>query len=147
MTSANQLKVFRLIECILFVCFRLLLFWPPCGTRDVPQVGAVLKLLSRLQNGPGPLLASKGRIPLLFHTYSVLFSQSILGPVLIVCPGTVLKQWLAEFRSWIPTARVVIIHSSGSGYGNVVRLAFYYACFFNNIFVFLLIFLVSTCGL
>ncbi|VDD75945.1 unnamed protein product [Mesocestoides corti] len=45
-----------------------------------------------------------------------------LGPVLIVCPGTVLKQWLAEFREWIPTARVVIVHSSGSGYHNISHL-------------------------
>lgn len=43
-----------------------------------------------------------------------------LAPVLIVCPGTVLKQWLAEFRAWMPTARVVIIHSSGSGYSKRV---------------------------
>ncbi|KAM7537439.1 hypothetical protein Aperf_G00000064025 [Anoplocephala perfoliata] len=45
-----------------------------------------------------------------------------LAPVLIVCPGTVLKQWLAEFRAWMPTARVVIIHSSGSAYNNRSRL-------------------------
>ncbi|VDL90005.1 unnamed protein product [Schistocephalus solidus] len=45
-----------------------------------------------------------------------------LGPVLIVCPATVLSQWLSEFRTWIPTARVVILHSSGSGYSNPRRL-------------------------
>ncbi|KAH9281166.1 DNA excision repair protein ERCC-6 [Echinococcus granulosus] len=45
-----------------------------------------------------------------------------LAPVLIVCPGTVLKQWLGEFRTWMPTARVVIVHSSGSGYNNLPRL-------------------------
>ncbi|VDN09472.1 unnamed protein product, partial [Dibothriocephalus latus] len=45
-----------------------------------------------------------------------------LGPVLIVCPATVLSQWLSEFRTWIPTARVVILHSSGSGYTNPSRL-------------------------
>ncbi|VDK32843.1 unnamed protein product [Taenia asiatica] len=45
-----------------------------------------------------------------------------LAPVLIVCPGTVLKQWLAEFRTWMPTARVIIVHSSGSGYNNLPRL-------------------------
>lgn len=43
-----------------------------------------------------------------------------LAPVLIVCPGTVLKQWLAEFRAWMPAARVIIVHSSGSGYNNLV---------------------------
>ncbi|VDM32496.1 unnamed protein product [Hydatigera taeniaeformis] len=45
-----------------------------------------------------------------------------LAPVLIVCPGTVLKQWLGEFRTWMPTARVVIVHSTGSGYSNLPRL-------------------------
>ncbi|KAK4467419.1 hypothetical protein MN116_009085, partial [Schistosoma mekongi] len=39
-----------------------------------------------------------------------------LGPTLIVCPATVLNQWMAEFHSWWPPIRVAILHSTGSGY-------------------------------
>jgi DNA excision repair protein ERCC-6 len=36
-------------------------------------------------------------------------------PVLVVCPATVLKQWVKEFHRWWPPIRVAILHSSGSG--------------------------------
>jgi hypothetical protein len=36
------------------------------------------------------------------------------GPVLIICPATVLRQWVREFHSWWPAFRVAILHSSGS---------------------------------
>ncbi|VUZ45360.1 unnamed protein product [Hymenolepis diminuta] len=56
------------------------------------------------------------------HSSSPSCISEGLAPTLVVCPGTVLKQWLAEFRTWMPTARAVIIHSSGSGYNNLPRL-------------------------
>lgn len=59
------------------------------------------------------------------HSSSSSCISEGLAPTLIVCPGTVLKQWLAEFRTWMPTARAVIIHSSGSGYNNLVSIAVY----------------------
>ena len=43
-------------------------------------------------------------------------SSKSLGPVLIVCPATVLEQWLQEFHTWWPTFRVAILHSSGTSY-------------------------------
>ncbi|KAI9022541.1 SNF2 family N-terminal domain-containing protein [Hyaloraphidium curvatum] len=42
-------------------------------------------------------------------------SGLIKGPVLVVCPATVMKQWTQEFHRWWPPFRVVILHSSGSG--------------------------------
>lgn len=33
----------------------------------------------------------------------------------MVCPATVLKQWVEEFHKWWPPLRVAILHSSGSG--------------------------------
>lgn len=39
-------------------------------------------------------------------------------PVLVVCPATVLKQWVKEFHRWWPPVRVAILHSSGSGLRN-----------------------------
>ncbi|KAM3583284.1 DNA repair protein rhp26 [Umbelopsis sp. WA50703] len=47
-----------------------------------------------------------------------LHHSRILGPdrpVLVVCPATVLKQWVKEFHRWWPPMRVAILHSSGSG--------------------------------
>lgn len=37
-----------------------------------------------------------------------------LGPVLIVCPATVLHQWVKEFHKWWPPFRVAVLHESGS---------------------------------
>lgn len=37
-----------------------------------------------------------------------------LGATLIVCPATVMHQWVAEFQKWWPKFRVAILHDSGS---------------------------------
>ena len=44
-----------------------------------------------------------------------------LGPVLIVCPITVMHQWVREFHKWWPPFRVAVLHSSGSYTGSEVR--------------------------
>ena len=33
-------------------------------------------------------------------------------PAIIVCPATVLRQWLRELRLWYPPFRVVVLHES-----------------------------------
>ncbi|KAK8760808.1 hypothetical protein V5799_027924 [Amblyomma americanum] len=43
-----------------------------------------------------------------------------LGPVLLVCPATVMHQWVREFHRWCPPLRVAILHESGSYAGNKV---------------------------
>lgn len=40
-----------------------------------------------------------------------------LGPVLIVCPSTLLHQWVHEFQQWWPEFRVAVLHESGSFQG------------------------------
>ena len=40
------------------------------------------------------------------------------GPVLIVCPTTVMHQWVKEFHKWWPLFRVVVLHESGSHRGS-----------------------------
>lgn len=37
-----------------------------------------------------------------------------LGPTLIVCPTTVMHQWVREFHKWYPEVRVAILHESGT---------------------------------
>ena len=52
------------------------------------------------------------------HYSKILFNPEIeesRGPVLVVCPATVMRQWVNEFHTWWPPMRVAILHSSGSG--------------------------------
>ncbi|XP_041032112.1 DNA excision repair protein ERCC-6 isoform X1 [Carcharodon carcharias] len=37
-----------------------------------------------------------------------------LGPVIIVCPATVMHQWVKEFHTWWPPFRVAVLHETGS---------------------------------
>lgn len=50
------------------------------------------------------------------------YSGMLKMPVLIVCPATVMHQWVAELHQWWPPLRVAILHSIGSGV-NVKRRA------------------------
>lgn len=47
------------------------------------------------------------------------YSKKLDKPVIVVCPATVMKQWVNEFHLWWPALRVTILHSSGSGMINV----------------------------
>jgi DNA excision repair protein ERCC-6 len=47
------------------------------------------------------------------------YSKKLDKPVIVVCPATVMKQWVNEFHKWWPPFRVTILHSSGSGMINV----------------------------
>ncbi|XP_006630380.2 DNA excision repair protein ERCC-6 [Lepisosteus oculatus] len=37
-----------------------------------------------------------------------------LGPTIIVCPATVMHQWVKEFHTWWPPFRVAVLHDTGS---------------------------------
>ncbi|XP_008208058.1 DNA excision repair protein ERCC-6 [Nasonia vitripennis] len=45
-----------------------------------------------------------------------------LGPSLIVCPATLLEQWVKHFHDWWPTLRAVILHQSGTFQGDIDEL-------------------------
>lgn len=47
------------------------------------------------------------------------YSKKLDKPVIVVCPATVMKQWVNEFHKWWPPFRVTILHSSGSGMVNI----------------------------
>ncbi|GFF36190.1 DNA repair protein rhp26 [Aspergillus lentulus] len=47
------------------------------------------------------------------------YSKKLDGPVIVVCPATVMKQWVNEFHRWWPPFRVSILHTSGSGMVNI----------------------------
>jgi DNA excision repair protein ERCC-6 len=45
---------------------------------------------------------------------SLQHSKMLDGPVLIVCPATVMQQWVNEFHKWWPPFRVALLHESSS---------------------------------
>ncbi|KAL2428591.1 DNA repair and recombination protein RAD26 [Exophiala dermatitidis] len=47
------------------------------------------------------------------------YSKKLRKPIIVVCPATVMKQWVNEFHRWWPPFRVTILHSSGSGMINI----------------------------
>lgn len=47
------------------------------------------------------------------------YSKKLNKPIIVVCPATVMKQWVNEFHKWWPPFRVTILHSSGSGMINI----------------------------
>jgi DNA excision repair protein ERCC-6 len=47
------------------------------------------------------------------------YSRKLDKPIIVVCPATVMKQWVNEFHKWWPPFRVTILHSSGSGMVNI----------------------------
>ncbi|KAF7718077.1 Uncharacterized protein PECH_002413 [Penicillium ucsense] len=52
---------------------------------------------------------------------SLHYSNMFTKPAIIVCPATLMKQWVNEFHRWWPPFRVSILHSSGSGMMNLGR--------------------------
>ncbi|KAK8192764.1 DNA repair protein rhp26 [Zalaria obscura] len=51
------------------------------------------------------------------------YSKKVTKPIIVVCPATVMKQWVNEFHRWWPPLRVSILHTSGSGMLDVKREA------------------------
>ncbi|KAL9072875.1 MAG: hypothetical protein Q9157_004940, partial [Trypethelium eluteriae] len=49
------------------------------------------------------------------------YSKKLSKPIIVVCPATVMKQWVNEFHRWWPPLRVSILHTSGSGMIDVGR--------------------------
>ncbi|THC99223.1 hypothetical protein EYZ11_001311 [Aspergillus tanneri] len=47
------------------------------------------------------------------------YSKKLTKPAIVVCPATVMKQWVNEFHRWWPPFRVSILHTSGSGMVNI----------------------------
>lgn len=69
---------------------------------DEMGLGKTVQIISYLAS----LRYSKARSP--------GFSYIGLGPVLIVCPVTLISQWVREFRTWWPYFRVCVLHDIGT---------------------------------
>uniref|UniRef100_A0A8D0ABM0 DNA excision repair protein ERCC-6 n=1 Tax=Sander lucioperca TaxID=283035 RepID=A0A8D0ABM0_SANLU len=51
-----------------------------------------------------------------------LYKYVGLGPTVIVCPATVMHQWVMEFHTWWPPFRVAVLHETGSFTSNKEKL-------------------------
>uniref|UniRef100_I3JT48 DNA excision repair protein ERCC-6 n=1 Tax=Oreochromis niloticus TaxID=8128 RepID=I3JT48_ORENI len=51
-----------------------------------------------------------------------LYKYAGLGPTVIVCPATVMHQWVKEFHTWWPLFRVAVLHETGSFTSNKEKL-------------------------
>uniref|UniRef100_A0AAQ4NZF0 DNA excision repair protein ERCC-6 n=1 Tax=Gasterosteus aculeatus aculeatus TaxID=481459 RepID=A0AAQ4NZF0_GASAC len=51
-----------------------------------------------------------------------LYKYVGLGPTVIVCPATVMHQWVKEFHTWWPAFRVAVLHETGSFTSNKEKL-------------------------
>jgi len=58
-------------------------------------------------------------IQVISYLAALHYSKQFTKPALVVCPATVMKQWVNEFHRWWPPFRVSILHTSGSGMINV----------------------------
>ncbi|CAK9812075.1 DNA excision repair protein ERCC-6 [Anthophora quadrimaculata] len=45
-----------------------------------------------------------------------------LGPTIVVCPATLMEQWVKHFHEWWPILRVVVLHQSGTYSGDLEYL-------------------------
>ena len=52
-----------------------------------------------------------------------------LGPTIIVCPTTVMHQWVKEFHTWWPPFRVAVLHETGSFTHKKVTLQYFSTLF------------------
>lgn len=58
-------------------------------------------------------------IQMIAHLAGLHYSKKVSKPIIVVCPATVMKQWVNEFHRWWPPFRVTILHSSGTGMMNM----------------------------
>ena len=52
---------------------------------------------------------------------SLMESKLIDHSVLVVCPLTVMNQWISEFHRWSPSLRAIILHETGTAEGKGVK--------------------------
>ncbi|QQP35453.1 DNA excision repair protein ERCC6like, partial [Caligus rogercresseyi] len=53
-------------------------------------------------------------VQILAYLASLSYSSLGLGPTLIVCPATLMHQWVQESHAWWPLFRAAVLHDSGS---------------------------------
>jgi hypothetical protein len=57
------------------------------------------------------------------------------GPTLIVCPATIMNQWMRELHTWYPEMRVMLLHESGNHNCSHEELVTRVSSFFSFLFI------------
>jgi len=55
-----------------------------------------------------------GKTVQLIAFFAALHRSGEWAPSIIVCPATIMGQWVSEFHRWYPAFRVALLHSTGS---------------------------------
>ncbi|EEB08942.1 SNF2 family helicase Rhp26 [Schizosaccharomyces japonicus yFS275] len=83
------------------------------------QVTCILWLWELYCQGAGGIIGDEmglGKtVQIVAYLASLHYSRKFDKPTLVVCPATLMKQWVGEFHRWWAPFRVVILHSTGSG--------------------------------
>ena len=78
----------------------------------MPGEGEALVNTSNYNVGHPCRAAGLGKTIQLVVFLAGLHASGLFRPTLVVCPATVLRQWLRELRAWYPPFRVVVLHDS-----------------------------------
>lgn len=80
-------------------------------------------MLRLREQGVGGILGDEMGLGKTIQTIALMatlhVSEELNQPILIVCPATVMKQWVREIQAWWPPLRVVLLHSSSSTSGRI----------------------------
>ncbi|KAJ2051640.1 DNA repair protein rhp26 [Coemansia sp. S16] len=75
------------------------------------------------QQGAGGILGDEmglGKTVQVVSFLASMYHSRLLDlPSIVVCPATLMRQWVREFHTWWPALRVVILHSTGHGMRHV----------------------------
>lgn len=82
------------------------------------QREGLLWMLRLREQGVGGILGDEMGLGKTIQTIALMATLHVSGelhqPILIVCPATVMKQWVREIQVWWPPLRVVLLHSSSN---------------------------------
>jgi DNA excision repair protein ERCC-6 len=96
------------------------------------QREGVAWLLDLYRQEVGGILGDEMGLGKTIQIISLLSSLQVSGkldrPVLIICPATVMKQWVKELHAWWPPLRVVILHSAVGSLGDRLEDALRLVC-------------------
>ena len=72
------------------------------------------------EQGAGGIIGDEmglGKTIQLISFFAALHQSGVWAPSIVVCPATIMGQWVSEFHKWYPPFRVALLHSSGAGTG------------------------------
>lgn len=66
-----------------------------------------------------------------------------MGPTIIVCPATLMEQWVKHFHEWWPILRVAVLHQCGTYNGKIKSSVTYYTNIYDNDVIFYYFYIIN----